>query len=174
MPSAAILWIGGHTVGKSPSGIDRNDEIVGPYCVVAVKRRSGAPSLRFGPSGDRAAAIGILATMAFDGANRPFGPASSVEDHGEQTPEARAGVKLSDRNRRSRRIACDASLTPSTAPASAGFAPASEEPQPDATDRDHRHGAGLQPSEAFAESEHSDHRGEQHRGFAQGGNQRHR
>src|SRR5579863_6453238 len=92
----------------------------------------GVAPLRFAPPGDRAAAIGTLATMAFDGRTRPERPGRAVEGHGEQTPEARQrafartpvfrramGVKLSDRNRRSRRIACDASLTPSTAPASA-------------------------------------------------------
>src|SRR5579863_9398395 len=71
---------------------------LGPDCAVAVKRRSGAPTLRFGPLGDRAAAIGILATMAFDGRNRPERPGRAVEGHGEQTAGgARNGVRKNAR-----------------------------------------------------------------------------
>src|SRR5579862_9348163 len=43
-----------------------------PHRAVAVKRRSGAASLRYAPSGDRAVTMGWFAAMAFDGADRPL------------------------------------------------------------------------------------------------------
>src|SRR5579863_3977796 len=101
----------------------------GPYCAVAVKRRPGVPPLRFGPAGDCAATIGILATMDFDGRTRPERPVRAVEGHGEQTPEPRqrafAGTPVFRRamgvKARRRRPRSGLALTPSTALAPAAL-----------------------------------------------------
>ena len=68
-----------------------------PHRAVAVKRRAGAPPLRSGPLDDSADAMGRVASMAFDGADRPlcgrFCPSKAIE---EKTPETSAGVNPSE------------------------------------------------------------------------------